>query len=702
MKYNPAMSSLIGKTLGKVRVEMFLAKGGMAEVYIGAHTSLHRSVAVKLLKADLQGEPDLRDRFEREARVIAMLRHPNIVQVFDFDSYENQPYLVMEYVPGTSLGTYLRALHKRAERLSLPMVLSILKKVASALSYAHENNVVHRDIKPANILLTSRTIPVSEDITLPEDVEPILTDFGLVRFTQSAKQTSTGVITGTPAYMSPEQARGDHVEVTTDVYSLGVTVYEMLAGNVPFNADSTLGVLHQVVNEPHPPIEGLSEALQEVIDRALAKDPSERFQTALEFASAFEDALSTSSNADTVLFPASAITRSATLSRKQFESTIGNNTPRQRNYTPLIIGILGGLLTAGAILFARMGQPADIPIATSSTSTAEVDPVSITTEQPVTEPEPPSSVGLLRFQDGSAHADQVTFSSNTLPPPPEGSQYEAWLVEDDAETRFSLGVINFDAENRASLNYVDQQGRNLLTFYHGLELTIEPVNDNNPNPSNEIAYLTMLPSGGFGHVRHLLSSYNGNPNQTAFVYGLRADAESLNSLSIALLDAFDTGDESAVKLNAEQMINIIVGNQSENYKDWNGNGNIDDPSDGFGMLLNGSNGGYIQGTYSHADLSASSTDATENMLIHGEHVKIAATNVSDWAPHLRDELIAAINAASLSDAEGSIRQAVVLVDQIYNGVDINGNENIEPIPGEGGILTAYGHSYYMADIVLTP
>jgi len=215
------MSTLTGKSLGKVRVEMFLAKGGMAEVYIGTHTTLQRPVAIKLLKADLQGEPELLERFEREARAIAILRHPNIVQVFDFDSYGNQPYLIMEYVPGVSLGAYLRELHNRSERLDYIQIQSLLMKVADALSYAHENHVIHRDVKPANILLTSRSTPVAADKPLPSDVVPILTDFGLVRFTQSSKQTSTGVITGTPAYMSPEQARGDRVDARTDVYSLG-------------------------------------------------------------------------------------------------------------------------------------------------------------------------------------------------------------------------------------------------------------------------------------------------------------------------------------------------------------------------------------------------------------------------------------------------------------------------------------------------
>ena len=209
------MPNLTGQLLGKVRVDMFLARGGMAEVFIGTHTTLHRAVAIKFLKGDLQDDPELRERFEREARVIAMLRHPNIVQVYDFDTYENQPYLVMEYVAGASLGTYLRELHKHNGRLDINQINKLLGKLASALKYAHDNAVIHRDIKPANILLTSRTNPISAGKPLAEDTEPIITDFGLVRFTQSSSQTNTGVITGTPVYMSPEQARGDRVDART-------------------------------------------------------------------------------------------------------------------------------------------------------------------------------------------------------------------------------------------------------------------------------------------------------------------------------------------------------------------------------------------------------------------------------------------------------------------------------------------------------
>jgi len=688
--YNLNMPNLIGKSLGKVRVEMFLAKGGIAEVYIGNHTTLHRSVAIKFLKTDLQNEPDLRERFEREARAIAMLRHPNIIQIFDFDSYLNQPYLVMEYVPGTSLGAYLQELHKQGRRLDLSLVNTILGKVANALTYAHDNGVIHRDIKPANILLTSRSVPVSAEGPLPKDVEPILTDFGLVRFAQSTVQTNTGYIIGTPAYMSPEQARGDNnTDARTDVYSLGISVYEMLAGRVPFNADTAIGLINQHINEPHPQINGVSQGVQEVIDKALEKDPDDRFQTPLEFAEAFNDALTGSTKAETILFTM-PLSRSKTVTHERLQAL--GKKKKKNHLTPVIIGIVAILAAIGMFAVSRLGNPA--------TAQADATPSSDSLSAPILSGS--ESIGLFRFQDGSAEADQITFSSRSLPPPPEGSQYEAWLLEDDNEHRISLGVIQFDSNNAASLTYVDSTGRNLLKSYHGVEITIEPKPDNSPNPSNDVAFSAFLPSDGYSHVRHLLSAFSSTPNQTPYIRGLRADTTLVKALSQDMLSALEAGDGTTMRLKAEEMLNIILGDQSPDYKDWNGNGNIDDPGDGYGLLLNGSNNGYIQGTFTHANLSLTSPDATENMLTHGEHVKISTTNLGEWTPQLRDQLFAVLEATSLTDAEVPVRQAVVLADQILNGVDINGNENIEPIPGEGGALTAYNHSYYMADISVKP
>lgn len=155
-------------------------------------------------------------------------------------------------------------------------------------------------------------------------------------------------------------------------------------------------------------------------------------------------------------------------------------------------------------------------------------------------------------------------------------------------------------------------------------------------------------------------------------------------------------------LQAERMLNLVVGTQSPDYKDWNLNGATDDVSDGYGLLLNGDQLGYIQGTFSHADLAITSPDATQNMLTHGEHVKLSAANVGDWTAELRTQLITILENPISPDREARIRQAVALANQIRTGVDVNGNENIEPIPGEGGAVTAYDHSYYMADMLFHP
>jgi hypothetical protein len=170
-----------------------------------------------------------------------------------------------------------------------------------------------------------------------------------------------------------------------------------------------------------------------------------------------------------------------------------------------------------------------------------------------------------------------------------------------------------------------------------------------------------------------------------------------------MLTSFETRDEADVRSQAERMLNLIVGRQSKNYRDWNEDGNVDDPGDGYGLLLNGENVGYIQGSFTHADLARQSPDASQNMLTHGEHVKICATNMGEGTPQLRDQLMAILGTPLDSpDLEGMIRKAVSLADQIRNGIDVDGNEHVEPVPGEGGATTAYEHTYYMADMVIVP
>jgi serine/threonine-protein kinase len=206
------MPEWIGKTIGKVRVEKLLARGGMAEVYLGSHLTLERPVAIKLLHSYVEEDPFLLERFHREAKVVAGLRHSNIVQIFDFDTMDGHPYIVMEYLGGPTLATYLRYIHQRKKRLSFEQIAGLLKGLTDALDYAHSQGVIHRDIKPGNIMLHNKTDEIPLDKPLTSDVEAIITDFGLVRVVNTASQTASGflsapscLLTGAPIRSSADR-----------------------------------------------------------------------------------------------------------------------------------------------------------------------------------------------------------------------------------------------------------------------------------------------------------------------------------------------------------------------------------------------------------------------------------------------------------------------------------------------------------------
>ena len=699
----------IDTTIGKVRIEKQLAQGGMAEVYLGTHITLDRPVAIKVMHSYVEADAEMKSRFQREARTVAALRHPNIVQIFDFDTADGHPYIVMEYIRGPSLAAYLKNLHERNERMQPQYVARLITKLASALDYAHEQGVIHRDIKPGNILLHARAGESRSMFT--DQIEPIITDFGLVRIMHATTQTASGLVSGTPAYISPEQAQGLKVDHRTDIYSLGVILYEIIAGRVPFDADSTWSVIYKHIHDAPPPIGEAQPAIQNVINRALAKNPDDRYQSCRAMAIDYMNAIGFISEALTMPFAqVSAPITPISVSQAQPEAAITSEpeiavaapAPRRMNMMPLFAA---GMLVFGLAIFglsrlftARYGNETPTPTVYSISDM----------EMPVQSPDPNvvpvaeavEPIGVLRFQDGTAPADQVTLTTTGMPVPPAGSQYEAWLIEDDAEQRVSLGIPTFDADGRGSLSFVDPQGRNLLGMYQGLEITVEPKPDGNPNPSSTVAYGVTLPPDGIMHVRHVLYSFGDTPNQIGFVQGLMADTALINSIAPEMLAAYQSGDEVKVRSQAEGILNVIVGKQSDNYKDWDNDGIVNDPGDGFGLLLNGDIEGYIQGTYSHADLAAASADATQNMIVHGEHVKITAANIAGWTTTLRDQLILILQTPFGPEMEGMIRNAVALSNQIENGFDVNGNENVEPIPGEGGARTAYDHAYYMADILI--
>src|SRR4051812_44258891 len=271
--------TVIGTHIGeRFRLDEKVGAGGMSSVYRAYDPTLDRWVAIKLMHRDISTDPDQLERFRREARAVARLNHPHVVTVIDAGEDDGTPYIVFEYVEGETLKERIR----RIGRLPVPEAAAYAIEIGRALSAAHAERLVHRDVKPQNVLID------------PEGRAKV-TDFGIARSLEAKGLTATGRVLGTTDYVSPEQAMGEDVDERSDVYSLGVVLYEMLTGEVPFQAETQVGVAMKHVNEPMPDVQAkrpeVSASVAAVVDRATTKDPRDRYGTVAEMVRDLEQTL---------------------------------------------------------------------------------------------------------------------------------------------------------------------------------------------------------------------------------------------------------------------------------------------------------------------------------------------------------------------------------------------------------------------------
>ncbi len=288
--------ALIGQQIGAYYVQSKLGEGGMALVYKAYHARLRREVAIKVILSQIAQQTDFKARFEREAQLVASLQHPNIVAVYDFGDFGNQTYLVMQYVGGGTLRDKLRGGHALDPRQATLYAVQMGK----ALHHAHMRGIVHRDVKPQNMLVSSN-----------DPNQLLLSDFGIAKLydnrheptmpdiagnpmAQDPSLTSVDQIVGTADYMAPEQINGEPVDARTDVYALGVVLFQMLSGEAPFHSTTVQGLLFQHVHTPPRPLREInpyvSDTLASIVAKAMAKAPAARFQSAEEMAQALEAA----------------------------------------------------------------------------------------------------------------------------------------------------------------------------------------------------------------------------------------------------------------------------------------------------------------------------------------------------------------------------------------------------------------------------
>ncbi len=412
------MDELINRTLGGYQIIEQIGIGGMATVYKAYQASMDRYVAVKVLPRQLAEDPNFLARFEQEARTIARLENKNILPVYDYGTQEGYTYLVMRYV---GQGT-LKDLTSQGP-LPLPTAVDFLEQIAEALQYAHDKGVIHRDVKTSNVLID-------------EHQQCYLTDFGIAKLAaSSAHFTASGALIGTPSYMSPEQCSGMAIDHRSDLYSLGIVLYEMLTGAVPYQAETPVAIVLMHMQSPLPSPRqvnpNIPESVEKVVFRALAKSPEERYQSARDFAQALRRALEEATDSATLSLPTPQTTRTASAGVRvstraatptQLPTPTAPASSGVRTYTLRLtkkrvflaaLLLLGGLLVLGALSKRR-----ESPLATTPNTATASQPTE--TALPEETAAPPTAAAVAQhptqLPTPSATATLPPTASPTLPP----------------------------------------------------------------------------------------------------------------------------------------------------------------------------------------------------------------------------------------------------------------------------------------------
>lgn len=703
-------SSLIGHKLGKYEIVELVGQGGMATVYKGYQSDIDRYVAVKVLPPHPGLDQQFTERFRLEARTIARLQHPHILPLYDYGVQDDILYLVTAYVQGGSLNDLIDR-----GKLPLPEIARILKQVAAALDYAHRQGVIHRDIKPDNILLD-------------REGNVLLADFGIVKLAEGeSRLTVTGGLVGTPAYMAPEQGRGEAVTGSADLYSLGVVVYEMITGKKPYTAPTPMQLVLKHMTEPVPSLRGeiasVPPALEAVMQRALSKEPADRYPNATAFADDFSRVIQ--NDGATLNIPTGTATTAPAYGIPEVSvftppppsyptatpypppGTNPNFTPppstvivQERGNSALVLlagfAIIAVLLVVVILLVLggqRDRETAAVPTALPATQPAQPTQAAELPTQPNFMP-PAPSFGRVSYTTTDHLGDTLIIASlENLKPPPPGKVYAAWLMNTDTHDTMLLGELAVDALGHGTLApYIDSKGRPLFTLYNAIAITVEPRMAEAPTGS--IVYSASLPPQVMAALAEIMVSsedgFPGGGTANAYSSGQEDAASDSGSGKGSLLDgalteantadqharmAAESGNIGGLHTHAEHTINILLGTQT----DYNGNGRGENPGRGVGVPH------FLDLIENQLDAVANAPGATSALQSELEFIRVCTQNTRQRVNDLVNLEKSALAAADMTTAADRAARGLKLADALLHGVDQNGNGQVEPFEGECGL-----------------
>lgn len=707
--------SLIGRSLGKTQIVSLLGQGGMATVYKGYQPDVDRYVAVKVLPPHPARDPGFVERFKLEARTVARLQHPHIVPLYDYGTEANDIfYLVTAFIDGGSLNERIH----QYEGVPGFETADLLRQIAPALDYAHRSGVIHRDIKPDNILLD-------------REGNALLADFGIVKLVEgtTATLTATGGLLGTPAYMSPEQAQGLPLDPRSDIYSLGIVVFEMLTGKQPYSADTTMQIVLKQIQAPVPTLldymPNATLALDDVLRRALAKNPADRYQSATAFAEAFNAAITgqvaavprrvnTPNDATTIgvvdnqnqspQSPTSSVspTYGASSSGGVAPSTptpIPTVTPTSPLASPaVLIPVLAIMVLLVVIILLLLLRPTTPSVAVVPTENAVTVPTSIATEAssaPTVDPaiatplntlQSLPSVGRALFSSTNAPGDTVNIAVEGLAPPSNGSPYQVSLV--GIADSLPIGTLALDALGNGQLTYTDVEGRFLPALFNQLiigqdEGTAAYAGAVPPQVTDAIAAIlisTNLPAEGArpAYEGSLLNGALAEARIAQQHAGLAAESNSVNTMH----------------LHAEHTINILNGT----LDDYDGSGRGENPGRGYGI------GYFLDRIEVAIDTAANVTGTSDRVQDQLEFIRICAANARADAAEV-DSLERQIVVGETLESEAArLTASTEAAASLVSGLDFNGRNGIEPFENECGLeqIAAFGVSAANMDIYVAP